>query len=149
MNRNLTILVIEDSEDDVFLFQKALAGEHIKNPVQVVKDGVEAIDYLEGKGEFHDRVRFPFPSVIFCDLKMPRMNGFDVLEWLRKHPECSVIPLIILSSSKEDVDVKKAYLMGANAYLLKPHTLSEFREMLRDTYKFWTWCEKPRVPVKA
>lgn len=149
MDRNLTILVIEDSEDDVFLLKRALASEHIKNPVQVVRDGVEAIDYLEGKGEFHDRVHFPFPSVIFCDLKMPRLSGFEVLEWLRNHPECSVIPVIILSSSKQEVDVKKAYRLGANAYLCKPHTVGEFREMLLDTYKFWEWCEKPRVPSKA
>src|ERR1041385_2145111 len=102
MNRNLPILVIEDNEDDVFLLKRALAGEGINNPVQVVNDGLEAINYLEGKGKYHDRIQFPFPSVIFSDLKMPRMNGFDVLQWLRTHPDCSVIPIIILSTSRED-----------------------------------------------
>lgn len=145
MNRNLTILIIEDNDDEVFLLQKALAREQINNPVQVVRDGVEAIAYLEGKGEFHDRARFPFPSVIFSDLKMPRMSGFDVLQWLQTHPECSVIPVIILTSSKQDVDVRKAYALGANAYLVKPGSLDDLQKMVRDTYQFWSWCEKPDV----
>lgn len=149
MNRKLTILIVEDQPDDVFLLKRALTREGINNPVHVVHDGKEAVDYFQGAGEFSDRSRFPFPSVIFSDLKMPRMDGFEVLEWLRNHPECSVIPIIILTSSKLEADIRKAYALGANAYLVKPSGLDELQAIVRDTYNFWSRCEKPPVPRPA
>ncbi|MDB6111582.1 MAG: CheY-like response regulator receiver domain protein [Pedosphaera sp.] len=121
VDRKLTVLMVEDNTDDVLLLKKALTRQGANNPVQVVNDGAEGIRYLQAEGRYADRLKFPFPSVIFCDLKMPQMDGFDVLHWLRTHPECSVVPLIILSAFKEDADIKKAYQMGANAYLVKPH----------------------------
>src|SRR3954453_19290551 len=136
MDRNLTILIIDDDPNDVLLLKKALTREGVNNPVQMVRDGGEAILYLQGKGEYSDRVKFPFPSVIFAHLKMPRMDGFTVLHWLRTHPECSVIPLIILAASKVDADVKKAYQMGANAYLVKPSNLEDLQSMVRTAYNF-------------
>jgi CheY-like chemotaxis protein len=143
MDRNLTILIIEDDPNDVILLKRALTREDINNPIQVVHDGQEALDYLQGEGKYADRAKFPFPSVVFTDLKMPRMSGFDVLEWLRKHPECSVIPVIILTASKLDEDIKKAYQMGANAYLVKPSQIGDLQEMVKTAYNFWAWCEKP------
>lgn len=149
MDRNLTILIIEDDPNDVILLERALSRENINNPIQVVRDGQEAINYLQGEGKYSDRVQFPFPSVIFTDLKMPRLSGFDVLEWLRRHPECSVIPIIILTASKLDEDIKKAYQMGANAYLVKPSQIGELQEMVKTAYNFWAWCEKPRLSGKC
>jgi CheY-like chemotaxis protein len=149
MNRNLTILIIEDDPNDVVLLKRALSRENINNPVQVVHDGKEALHYLQGEGKYHDRTEFPFPSVIFTDLKMPRMSGFDVLDWLKKHPECSVIPLIILSASKMEADVRKAYQMGANAYLVKPGSIGELQEMVKTAYNFWALCEKPPMSGKC
>jgi CheY-like chemotaxis protein len=145
MDRDLTILIIEDDPNDVLLLRKALSRAGIKDPIQVATDGAQAILYLQGDGEYQDRSRFPFPSIIFTDLKMPRMSGFDVLQWLRTHTECSVIPLIILSASKMDEDVRKAYQMGANAYLAKPSNIEDLQEMVRAAYQFWAWCEKPTV----
>lgn len=145
MDRDLTILIIEDDPNDVLLLKKALSRAGIKDPIQVVTDGGQAIRYLQGDDEYGDRLQFPFPSVIFTDLKMPRMSGFDVLQWLRTHPECSVIPLIILTASRMDEDVRRAYQMGANAYLVKPSSIEELQEMVRTAYEFWSWCEKPNV----
>ena len=149
MNRNLTILIIEDDPNDVVLLKRALNRENINNPVQVVNDGKEAVHYLQGEGKYHDRTHFPFPSVIFTDLKMPRMSGFDVLDWLKNHPECSVIPLIILTASKMEEDVRKAYQMGANAYLVKPSSIGELQEMVKTVYNFWALCEKPPMSGKC
>lgn len=146
MERNLTILIIEDDPNDALLLRKALKREGIENPIQVVSDGADAIQYLQGEGPYTDRSHFPFPSVIFTDLKMPRMSGFDVLAWLRGHPNCNVIPIMILSASKEEKDVKRAYEMGANAYLVKPATLNELQDMVKTAYDFWAHCEKPVIP---
>ncbi|MDB6066506.1 MAG: two-component system response regulator [Pedosphaera sp.] len=149
MEGDMTILIIEDDPNDVLLLKKALSRAGINNPIQVATDGAQAIRYLQGEGEYGDRLRFPFPSVIFTDLKMPRMSGFDVLQWLRTHQECSVIPLIILTASKMDEDVRKAYQLGANAYLVKPSSIEELQEMVKASYEFWAWCEKPVVGDKC
>ncbi len=145
MNRHLTVLIVEDLPDDVLLLRKAMTRSGITNPIQVVEDGREAIAYLQGEGKYANRMQYPFPSVIFTDLKMPRMSGFEVLEWLRQHPDCSVIPVIILTASRQDEDVKRAYLMGANAYLVKPTSLADLESMVKTAYDFWAWCEKPHV----
>lgn len=149
MYRSLPILIVENDLNDVFLLKRALTQAGISGPVHVVNDGAEAIRYLQGGGEYCDRLKFPFPSVIFADLKMPRMDGFDLLRWLRAHPECSVIPLIILTASRIDADVRKAYQMGANAYLVKPNSLQELQAMVQTAYRFWAWCEKPYVGGKC
>jgi CheY-like chemotaxis protein len=149
MNRNLTLLIVEDDPNDVILLRKALTREGINNATQVVNDGAEAIAYLEGREPYRDRSQFPFPSVIFTDLKMPRMDGFDVLCWLRAHPECSVMPVMILTASRIDADVRKAYQLGANGYLVKPNSLEDLQAMVRTAYEFWAWCEKPEVGGKC
>jgi CheY-like chemotaxis protein len=149
MDRNLTVLIVEDDLNDELLLRKALTREGINNPIHVVNDGTEAIQYLQGEGQYFDRLQFPFPSVIFTDLKMAHMDGFDILRWLRAHPECSVMPLIILTASKMDADIKKAYQLGANAYLVKPTKLEDLQAMVRAAYEFWAWCEKPHVGVKC
>ena len=97
----------------------------VEAPVQIVTDGEQVISYLRGEGSFADRQQFPFPGVIFLDIKMPRLGGFGVLEWVHKHPECHVIPTMMFSSSSHPDDVKRAYQLGANAYLVKPATISE------------------------
>ena len=148
MDRNLTILIIEDDPNDALLLQKALAREGIKNPLQFVQDGAQAISYLQGEEEYADRHRFPFPSVIFTDLKMPRSGGFDVLSWLKQNSECGVIPVIVLSASKLEGDVRKAYQMGANAYMAKPARLPELQKMVKTAYEFWACCEKPQPPLR-
>jgi CheY-like chemotaxis protein len=149
MGANLTILIAEDDANDVLILKKALERADIKYPIYVVPDGQEAIDYLRGEGQYSDRTKFPFPNVVFMDLKMPRMSGFDVLEWSKNNPECAVIPVIILSASKQDEDIKKAYQMGANAYLVKPSQIGDLQEMVKTSFSFWAWCEKPNVSGKC
>lgn len=143
MNRNLTILVAEDDENEAFLLKRSLTKAGINNPVQVVSDGQESIDYLAGTGRFGDRKEFPFPSVIILDLKMPRVNGFEVLKWLRQHPTHAVIPVIVMTNSNLPGDIRRAYELGANSYIVKPHGLQDLVRALRLVYEYWALCEKP------
>jgi CheY-like chemotaxis protein len=145
MDSRLTVLIIDDDANDVLLLKKALTRAGVQDVVQVVTDGFQAIQYLAGEGVYGNREQFPFPNVVFTDLKMPRMNGFEVLHWLRKHPDCSVIPVMVLSASKLDEDIKRAYQLGANAYLAKPSSMKELVEVVKTAYSFWAHCEKPQV----
>ncbi len=149
VRRDLTILIVEDLENDAVLLQMALKRAGIKDHVKVVDDGEEAIAYLHAKGKYRDRAKFPFPDVLFTDLKMPRMSGFEVLEWLRSHRECSIIPIIVMSASRLEEDVRKAYELGANAYLAKPGRLEELQNIIKVAFEFWALCEKPAPLVQS
>jgi CheY-like chemotaxis protein len=140
-----TILIAEDQEDDAFLLRQALAKAEIANPVQIVVDGEQAIAYLEGKGSYADRAKFPFPGLIFLDLKMPRKNGFEVLAWLREQPKCSIIPTVVFTSSRHENDVRVAYRLGANCYIVKPTDFNGLLGMLTRLFQFWSICELPHV----
>ena len=140
---NFTILIAEDDPNDVMLLELAIRKNGITNPVKVVRDGEEAIEYLEGKGQYKDRERFPFPSVIISDVKMPRRNGLEVVEWVRRHPTCSIIPIVMLSGSRIQNDVLSAYRLGANSYFTKPSTLDELSELLKLAFEYWTRSERP------
>lgn len=114
-------LVVEDNEDDVFFMERAFQDAGLKNPVYIVNNGDQAIQYIEGSGEYADRNRYPFPDMVFLDLKMPGRDGFDVLEWLRREKKVD-LRVAILTSSPEEIDRKRARELGADAYLLKPPT---------------------------
>jgi CheY-like chemotaxis protein len=146
MDPNRVILVAEDSEDDVDLLKIAFRRLGIKNPIQVVKDGQEAIDYLSRTGEFADQQRFPFPGILFLDLKMPRKTGLEVLAWLSEHAQCSLIPTMVFTSSSQESDVTRAYELGANSYMVKPGSLEELIECLRVCLAFWNRCVLPKLP---
>src|SRR5678816_2714039 len=109
MDRNLTILIAEDDEDYAFILQNTIKLNGWTNPVRILPNGREVISYLSGEGEYADRAAYPFPSVMFLDVKMPGVGGFDVLRWVKEHPECSVLPTLMLSSSDDENDVKLAY----------------------------------------
>jgi len=126
-----SILLVEDDEDDQFFMKIALEKAGIRDPLKIVNDGRQAIAYLSGDGEYADRALFPLPTLIFLDLKMPYINGFGVLEWLRERGEFSNVPVIVLTSSPEERDQTHAYQLGARCYLLKPPT----REMLLDVWQ--------------
>jgi CheY-like chemotaxis protein len=149
METDQTILIAEDTETDAELLKIALHSIGVKNPLVIVPDGRAVTDYLCGKGKYEERPAVAFPSVLFVDLKMPRMNGFELLGWLREHPECSIIPVIVLSSSGTESDVKMAYELGAHAYLMKPGNLDDLKAMLRSTMEFWDWCCRPARPKKC
>ena len=121
------VLLIEDNHDDVFLMRRAVKKAGMPWNVNVVMDGQEAIDYMNGAGKFANREEFPLPSLVFLDLKLPYFSGFDVLTRIRNHETLKDVPVIILTSSPEQRDQQKAAELGANVYLIKPPT----EDMLR------------------
>ena len=125
------------------LMKRALQQTGRTDTVHQVPNGREAIDYMAGNGKYADREAFPFPGVLFLDLKMPGLGGFDVLRWMQENPECRVTPTLVLSSSVLERDVELSYALGAHAYLGKPATVDELKRMLGDAYNFWKWCVKP------
>jgi CheY-like chemotaxis protein len=149
MNENYTILVIEDDPNDVLLLKRALKKNVINNPVCTLPDGEEAIEYLSGRGRYADRNAHPVPHVIILDLKMPRKSGLEVLEWLKDHPQYRVIPTIVLTSSKLNEDVVKAYGLGANSYMVKPSNFDDLQQMMKTAYEYWSFCLKPECKTGA
>jgi CheY-like chemotaxis protein len=131
-----TILQVEDDENDVFLLQHAMKKAGVTNAVQVVSDGQEAIDYLQGTGKFADREQFPFPEVVLLDLKLPYVMGLDVLKWIRTQPKIAMA-VVMLTASGEDHDIASAYRLGANGYLIKPTESSKLVEIVKALRDFW------------
>ena len=141
-----TILIAEDIEDDAVLLERAFNLIGLANPVKVLSDGAEVIEYLCGTGQYADRTLFPFPRVLFTDLKMPQVGGFELLEWLQKHPQHAVVPTIVFSSSGEPADVRRAYELGAHAYLVKPCSMEDLQKMMRRMYEFWSLSAQTPSP---
>ena len=142
----LVILVAEDDENDVFLLKRAFKKLGIAMPCYVCGDGVEAMAYLKGEGRFADRVAHPFPRALITDLKMPRCSGFDLLRWLHEHPECNLIPKIVLSASAEPADVKLAYQLSANCYFTKPANFNKLVDFVKLAHAFWSTANLPELP---
>jgi len=115
-----TLLLVEDNEDDVFIFQRAYRQAQLKNPLQIVRDGEEAWDYLLGQGKFAQREKYPVPTLVFLDLKLPLKGGLEVLEEIREDPALADLCVVVLTSSAEERDVNRARELGARAYLVKP-----------------------------
>jgi len=136
---NRALLLVEDNEDDVFLMKRALQGAHVVNPLQVVEDGQEALDYLGGNGKFADRDQYPLPAVVFLDLKLPFISGHDVLAWIRQQKEFETLVVIVLTSSNEASDLSRCYALGANSYLVKPPTPEQLEDLAK-AFK-WYWLE--------
>ena len=137
-----TILQVEDEENDVFFFQRAMNRAGLAHLLQVAHDGQEAIDYLQGVGKFAERKKFPVPGLILLDLKLPFVMGLDVLKWIRQQPELPCV-VIVLSSSREDRDVAEAYRSGANAYLVKTANVCELEGLVRAIDDFWLMQNTP------
>ena len=125
-----TILLIEDEDDDVFIMQRALRLGQIGNPLQVVRDGQQALDYLSGTGVYANRAQYPLPFLIFLDLKLPYVSGFEVLSWMRQQPALAGIVVVVLSGSAEARDQERTYALGARSYLVKPPTAKVLLEVL-------------------
>ena len=133
-----TILVAEDNDDDIFALRRALKKAGVANPVQVVTDGQKAVDYLAGNGEFADRERHPLPFILFLDLKLPYVDGFDVLSWMRQQPSLNPVVVVILTGSDETKDHQRAYALGARSYLVKPPTASDIIQFMDSMQSYWT-----------
>ncbi len=142
-----TILHIEDREEDVFLLQYAFRRAEITNPLQLAKDGQQALDYLSGAGPFADRSRFPIPRIIFLDLKLPYKMGLDVLEWIRHQPALRTLIVIVLSSSIHEGDIQRAYELAVNAFLVKPADIDTMTDICKAFKHFWlTYNRDPHLP---
>src|SRR5580765_327770 len=141
--KELKILLAEDDSNDAELFEAAIKRSGLATRLIVARDGQEAIDYLSGNEPFADRARFPFPNLLIMDIRMPNVDGFHLLVWLRTHPQCSVIPTLIFSASDQPEDVRKAYQLGANSYITKPSQLNELVHLIRVVYDYWHHCEAP------
>jgi CheY-like chemotaxis protein len=141
------ILLVEDNEDDIFLMKRALKNAGIINALHVVEDGQQAIDYLSGAGEYSDRGAHPLPALVFLDLKLPIKRGLEVLAWIKDQPELETLVVIVLTSSNEPPDVKEAYRLGANSYIVKPPTASQLLDLAK-AFK-WYWLEYNRFETAA
>lgn len=140
-----TILVVEDDENDQLLLRRAIKGAGIESPVHIVNDGAEAIAYMMGEGKYSDRKTYAYPTFIMTDLKMPRVDGFGVLEFLKGNPEWAVIPTVVLSASTDRDDIKKAYMLGASSYHVKPNSPAELLHQIKVLNSYWLTCEMPEV----
>ena len=134
---SMPILYVEDEETDVMLLQHVLTKAGIHNPVQTVKDGKAAKDYLAGNPPFEDRQLHPLPRLMLLDLNLPYWSGFEVLEWLRQQPQLRRLPVVIFTSSNRPDDIARAYDAGANAYLVKPNALADLSSLVLALRDFW------------
>ncbi len=131
-----TILLAEDNEHDIELTLSTLESFPLANRIQVVRDGAEALDYLLCRGQYKDRDCVP-PAVILLDIKMPKVDGLQVLETIKSTPELKTIPVVMLTSSRQERDVVRSYAMGVNAYVVKPVDFDQFTEAIRQLGIFW------------
>jgi CheY-like chemotaxis protein len=144
MQDNHLILLVEDDENDVLLIQRAFLKAGGRFSLKTVCDGEQAIDYLSGKGVFADRQINPMPFLVLLDLRMPRKDGFEVLRWVRAESNFKRLLVVVLTSSDMQVDINRAYEMGANSYLVKPVEFSEMVNMVRRFEAYWS--EINRMP---
>jgi CheY-like chemotaxis protein len=144
-NLHFTILIVEDDPNDQLFIRKAFEILGDVATLAVANDGAEAIEYLEGKGKYADRETYCYPSFIITDLKLPRANGFDLLLYLKQHPQFRVIPTVVLTASKDLSDIRTAYTLGASSYHVKSPDIGELRRIIKSIYDYWMTCEVPQV----
>jgi CheY-like chemotaxis protein len=131
------ILLIEDSPDDQVLIRRAFRKANLLNPLHVAEDGDVAVAYLGGEAGYADRTAHPLPAIVLLDLKLPRRSGLEVLAWIRAQPVIGSTPVVVLTSSRESADVKRAYELGANSYLVKPVEFDGLLEMVKSLRVYW------------
>jgi len=133
----VTILHVEDDPNDVLLIARAFRKAEVPAHIQVVNDGEQAVHYLGGHNSFAQREQFPVPVLVLLDLKLPRKSGIEVLEWIRSQPGLKRLPVVMLTSSKQPIDINRAYDLGVNAYLVKPVNFDALVEMVKTLASFW------------
>src|SRR5690349_17776011 len=143
------VLLVEDDLNDIFLVKRAFKIAQIENPLQIVTDGQEAINYLKGEGKYGDREAHPLPKLMVMDIKMPRRSGFEVLEWVKGQAgSLRRIPIIIVSSSDNPADINRAYELGANAYMVKPMNYRAVEHLFESITHYWGLeCAKPELEI--
>ncbi len=137
------ILLVEDNPDDVELTRRALKKSRVANELVVARDGVEALDYLFATGSFAGRVTNDMPSLVLLDLKLPKVDGLEVLKRLRADKRTNLLPIVILTSSKEQRDLVEGYRLGANSYIRKPVDFTQFVEAIQELQLYWLVLNQP------
>lgn len=136
INRGL-VLLVEDDENDAFFFQRAFGKTGFTNPIHVVRDGLEAIQYLSGEREYGERARYPVPALVVLDLNTPRRHGIEVLRWIRTHPDLQRLIVVVLTSSNSELDLEATYTLGVNSYLLKPAEPDALMRTVHAVATYW------------
>ena len=131
------ILLIDDSEDDILLTLRSFKKNKIPVDIDLARDGVEVLEYLFGKGEDREEQPRELPALILLDIKLPRLSGLEVLAEIRKNPKTKLIPVVILTTSKEESDIIRSYHLGANSYIRKPVNFDEFTEVVKQLGLYW------------
>jgi two-component system, response regulator len=137
------ILLVEDSRSDEALTMRALRRSNVLNEVVVARDGPEALDYLFARGAFSDRDASDVPQLVLLDLNLPQLGGLDVLRIIREDPRTKLLPVVILTSSKQDKDLIAGYSLGANSYVVKPVDFAQFSEAVRQLGLYWLLVNQP------
>lgn len=137
MNTPLRILVAEDDVGDVLLLRRAFAKAGVNPPVYFAGDGQEVLDYLEGRPPFDNPVEYPLPNLLLLDLGLPRVSGLAVLSWLRQHPTLNRMLVVVLSCSQNPAEIQRAYALGANSYVIKPHDPAELIDVVKRVQEYW------------
>ncbi len=139
-----TLLLVEDNPADILLVQRVFRSENYSHvSLQIVTDGDTAIFYLSGEGEYSDRSVYPLPTIILLDLKLPHRSGYEVLAWIKKQPQLKRLPVIVMTSSKQQADVNKVYDLGGNSYLVKPDDFATMSDLLHSIAEYWLKHNKP------
>jgi CheY-like chemotaxis protein len=136
------VLIAEDNPEDIALFRRAFEQLGYTGPLQYVADGEQAIAYLAGEGRFANRSEFPLPSFLLLDLKMPRKNGFEVLEWIRSQRALAQMRTVVLTTSDDLREVSRAYQLGAASFLTKPVNFTEFKDTIQALFNYWLALNK-------
>jgi CheY-like chemotaxis protein len=137
MSETAVILVVEDREDDILLIRKAFDKTSLLNPIKIVRDGEEALAYLSGEGKYANRDEYPLPALVLLDLKLPRMDGFEVLTWIRQREGIRGLPVVVLTSSNQLRDVNRAYDLGANSFFVKEFDFQSSVDLTRLLQRYW------------
>jgi len=139
------ILLVEDNANDVELTTRALRRSNLANQMYTVRDGAEAVDFLFGQGEYAGRDSSQFPRVVLLDLNLPKINGLEVLQIIKEDPRTRRIPVVVVSSSRDDPDIERAYLLGANSYVIKPVHFDQFASAMSSIGLYWLLVNQPPV----
>jgi len=142
MSNQAVFLLVEDSDDDALLIKRAFARANVLNPLHLVRGGAEALEYLGGTSRYANRDEYPLPAIVLLDLKMPGIDGFEVLRWIRLQPGLKALRVVVLSSSDNLRDVTLAYQLGANSFLIKPVDFERFVEISQAISGYWLWMNE-------